>query len=67
MPLWGATTSDRGLVLGSRQSSYHPFRVFEASKPLAQLMTRLPLMVHCPTAEFSGVFLYRVWGRDGGR
>ena len=46
-----AVASDRGLVPRSRQSSYCPFRVSGASKPLAQLRTGLPLLVHCPTLQ----------------
>ena len=47
----GPTASDRSLVPGSRQSSYHPFRVVRDSKPLAQPRTMLPLMVYCPTID----------------
>jgi hypothetical protein len=47
--IWGLWLPDRGLEPRSRRSSYHPFRVSGASKPLAQPTPMLPLMVHCPT------------------
>lgn len=45
--LWGPVATWQGPI--SRHSSYHPFRVSRASKPLDQPRTRLLLTVHCPT------------------
>lgn len=49
--IWGGSQlCDRGLVFGSRRRSFPPFRPSRATKTLAQLRTRIPLIVHCPTS-----------------
>jgi hypothetical protein len=44
--LWEAAASDRDLVSGNRQNSYHPFRVFGVSS-LSLMGNQAPF--HSPT------------------